>query len=110
MEMMNKMLMRMILILTVILMKILYQIRDPFYEHGCEEGLDLDDLGCDSWSNRVDYSVKSTSPTHSYNFSAEEEALYARRFEEGYEAWLIVHHHSAAAISNTILVFMHHQT
>ena len=75
----------------------------------CEEGLDLNDLGCDSWSNRVDHPVKSTSPTHSYNFSAEEEALYTRRFEEGYdlpdpkyEAWLIVHHHVAAAVSNTI--------
>ena len=49
--------------------------------------------------NRTDHYIKSTSPTHIYDFSAEEEHLYARRLEEGYgltdpkyEAWLNIHH------------------
>jgi len=53
--------------------------QEPLYEHGCEEGLDLDDLGCDSWSNSLDHPIKSTSPTNSYKFS-EEKALYTQRF------------------------------
>ena len=68
----------------------------PFYEHEWEEGFDLE---YDTWLNRADHFIKSTSPTHIYGFSADEECLYAHRLEEGYDltdpkykAWLNIHH------------------
>ena len=78
---------------------------------GLKKDMILTDMKYEIWLN-IHHPNQTKLLSHSKHqsvFSAEEEVLYAQRFEEGYdltdpkyEVWLSVHHPIAAATSDTM--------